>query len=134
MNIASSRAAFGIRCLFPPFPGQVSAGKCLCKGFPLIDSTCRHLATGCPKCGQRKETHDRFVHELDNILKYSGFWTVPEEYGAFLSDNQDDNHCPDITFRNPIGTALLPSVSSGLYVDTCHTAHSNNYPLSGIMQ
>jgi hypothetical protein len=82
MDTASFRAALRYR-IFATFPGHVSAGECLCKRISLIDRAGHHLATGCPKFGRRQETHDRIVHELDSILKYSGFRTVREEYGAF---------------------------------------------------
>ena len=48
-----------------------------------------HAATGCGKGGYRTSTHDALCHELNQILKYAGYWTVREErqcYGAYLDE------------------------------------------------
>ena len=87
------------------------------KGFYL------HISTGCPKDAHRLRTHDALKVELDQILRYAGFWTTREETQSFGVDLPDDNHRPDISIRNPEG---LEMEGSKVLVDVAVTCPVRN--------
>ena len=60
-----------------------------------------HLSSGCNKGSCRSNIHDALVLELQNLLKYSGYWTKHEQRGLFKDADVNNNHGPDITINNP---------------------------------
>jgi len=79
-----------------------SAGLvCDCAAKPTLDRYGLHLSSGCNKGSCRSNIHDALVLELQNLLKYSGYWTKHEQRGLFKDADVNNNHRPDITINNP---------------------------------
>ena len=90
-------------------PGIIDGMKCCCKRHPAIDIRGHHLATACAVGGERFDTHNNLVGELNNILRYCGKRTKVEERRVFGAVDPNNNLRPDITIMEPdrLGTSKL---------------------------
>jgi hypothetical protein len=86
--------------------GVVDGMRCCCSRHPFIDVRCHHLATSCPFGGERNDTHNELVGELNGILRYCGLRTKVEERRVFGDIDIDNNLRPDITIAQPEGQGV----------------------------
>ena len=82
-------------------PTESAGLRCDCSAKPQLDRYGLHLSCGCNKGSHRTNIHDALVWELQNLLKYAGYWTKHEERDLFKGIETNNNNRPDITIYNP---------------------------------
>lgn len=77
---------------------HIDGSICICG--KALDKQGVHVATCCSHGGQRQQTHNSIVHELNSILHYCGKHTRIEDRYAFSSTDPSCRLTPDITIFN----------------------------------
>jgi len=101
---------------------HVNGSKCNCGRSVPLDVYGHHLATCCNKGGERIQTHDGIVHELNSILGYCGLNSKLEVRNVFKELDINDNSRADIVIYNP----SIISASSNLLLDVSVTTPSTS--------